>query len=118
MVKHLQDVVARLEAERRTPEPSACSEALLKEKELKIKEVKLMDVKFENFFLLNAQTIFRIISSATQRISRLMGPSYTLLTGDKQMEMEMEDLKRQRDLAQARLDELQRKLSADQMVRE
>ncbi|EHA8588473.1 kinesin-like protein KIN-7A [Cocos nucifera] len=69
MVKHLQDVVARLEAERRTPEHSACSEAVLKEKELKIKE----------------------------------------------MEMEMEDLKRQRDLAQSQLDELRRKLSADQM---
>ncbi|XP_073115420.1 kinesin-like protein KIN-7A [Elaeis guineensis] len=41
MVKHLQDVVARLEAERRTPEPSSCSESLLKEKELKIKEMEM-----------------------------------------------------------------------------
>lgn len=47
MVKHLQDVVARLEAERRTPEPSMHSEALLKEKELKIKEVRIMNVKSE-----------------------------------------------------------------------
>lgn len=41
LVKHLQKEVARLEAELRTPEPSAssCSEALLKEKELKIKKV-------------------------------------------------------------------------------
>ncbi|XP_018686835.2 kinesin-like protein KIN-7A isoform X3 [Musa acuminata AAA Group] len=37
MVKQLQKEVARLEAELRTPETSACPEALLMEKELKIK---------------------------------------------------------------------------------
>ncbi|CAD5168150.1 unnamed protein product [Musa acuminata subsp. malaccensis] len=65
MVKQLQKEVARLEAELRTPETSACPEALLMEKELKI----------------------------------------------KRMEMEMEELKRERDLAQLQLDELQRKVS-------
>ena len=42
MVKQLQKEVARLEAELRTPETSACPEALLMEKELKIKRVILM----------------------------------------------------------------------------
>ncbi|WOK93012.1 kinesin-like protein KIN-7A [Canna indica] len=64
LVKQLQKAVARLEAELRTPEPSACSEALLMEKELKI----------------------------------------------KQMEIEMEELKRERDLAQSQLDDLRRKM--------
>ncbi|XP_020251958.1 kinesin-like protein KIN-7A [Asparagus officinalis] len=43
LVKHLQKEVARLEAELRTPEPSAssCSEALLMEKELKIKKMEM-----------------------------------------------------------------------------
>ncbi|KAK1299029.1 Kinesin-like protein NACK1 [Acorus calamus] len=69
LVKHLQKEVARLEAVLRTPEPMACSEALLMEKELKI----------------------------------------------QQMEREMEELKRQRDIAQLQLDELRKKASEEQL---
>uniref|UniRef100_A0A1D1XGW3 Kinesin-like protein n=1 Tax=Anthurium amnicola TaxID=1678845 RepID=A0A1D1XGW3_9ARAE len=68
LVKHLQKEVARLEAELRTPEPSASSEALLNEKELQIKK----------------------------------------------MEMEVEELKCQRDLAQSQLDELRKKMNENQ----
>ncbi|CAL9148730.1 unnamed protein product [Musa hybrid cultivar] len=70
LVKQLQKEVARLEAELRTPEPSACSEALLMEKELKI----------------------------------------------NQLEIEMERLKRERDLAQSQLDELRQKFGDGQIV--
>ncbi|XP_072992493.1 kinesin-like protein KIN-7A [Typha latifolia] len=41
LVKHLQKEVARLEAELRTPESSAYSEALLMEKEMKIKKMEM-----------------------------------------------------------------------------
>ncbi|KAF8390096.1 hypothetical protein HHK36_024618 [Tetracentron sinense] len=70
LVKHLQKEVARLEAELRTPDPSAHSgsDTSSKEKDLKI----------------------------------------------QQMEMEIEELKRQRDLAQYQVEELRRKMQEDQ----
>ncbi|OVA13840.1 Kinesin [Macleaya cordata] len=72
LVKHLQKEVARLEAELRTPDPSARSdsEVLAREKDLKI----------------------------------------------QQMEMEIEELKRQRDLAQSQAEELRRKIQEEQLV--
>ncbi|CAN1241586.1 Kinesin-like protein NACK1 [Linum perenne] len=70
LVKHLQKEVARLEAERRTPEPST-------EKDLKIQQTQL---------------------------SKYM-----------QLEMEIEELRRQRDLAKYEADELRRKLQDEQV---
>ncbi|CAN1241579.1 Kinesin-like protein NACK1, partial [Linum perenne] len=71
LVKHLQKEVARLEAERRTPEPST-------EKDLKIQQ--------------------------RTQLSKYM-----------QLEMEIEELRRQRDLAKYEADELRRKLQDEQV---
>ncbi|CAN1241583.1 Kinesin-like protein NACK1 [Linum perenne] len=73
LVKHLQKEVARLEAERRTPEPST-------EKDLKIQQ--------------------------RTQLSKYM-----------QLEMEIEELRRQRDLAKYEADELRRKLQDEQSVK-
>ena len=45
-------------------------------------------------------------------------PSFNRLFVDDQMEMELDEIKRERDLAQSQLDELRKKVNEDQTVRE
>lgn len=111
LVKQLQKEVARLEAELRTPElsGSSCSEALLKEKELKIKKVTGRR-KVDIFKML--------VSGGCNQASCMEQLIWIKLIfyGGKQMEMEMEELKRERDFAHSQLVELRKKVKEDHHV--
>ena len=88
--------VARLEAELRTPDRASSSEIIIMERDRKIRQVMSMlkdEVHWNHFHFVT-----------------------DLIKWTLQMEKEMEELKKQRDNAQLKLEELQKKMGDNQPV--